>query len=312
MWKYRARLHRPDEGGEGGGAEGGAPAPSPAPAPAPSPAPAPAPSPAPEGGEGTWRADWREHLAGGDDAALKQLQRYASPNDVWKKAKSLESRVSAGELRAVLPKNASAEQLTEWRKQNGIPEKADGYDLGAASGKFSDETKSFLDKALPVLHNAHLNTDQTKAVLKFLNDNVLDTKASRAQADRDAEEAGNEELRGEWGAEFKRNISIIHAVLDKSADPKFKDAVLNARDGETGKPLASDPRWLKMLLGIGLVDNPAGKLVPNAGGNPMKGVEERIAEIESKMGTKAYTNDEKMQAEYRELIDVRDKLKSRG
>jgi len=325
MWIHRTRrAHRPDEGaGEGASAGASAPAAAPAASPAPAPAsaasadppasssPAASPAPAPGGEGATWRPDWREQLAGSDEAALKQLQRYASPQEVWKKAKALETRLSSGELRAALPAKPTPEQLNDWRKANGVPEKADGYDLGAASAKFGDETKAFLDRALPVLHAANLSNDQARTVLKFLNDNALDANAARAQSDLQAQEAGEEELRAEWGAEFKRNIGLIHGFLDKGADAEFKEAILDARDGKTGKPLSSDPRWLRMLLNAALIDNPAGKLVPGGGANPMKGVEDRIAEIESKMGTKAYINDDKMQSEYRELIDARDKLRAR-
>lgn len=326
-WIHRARPRRPDDGGEAGGAAGAASAAGAAGAGSP---------PAGEAGKGAagdaaagagagagagkggaentpaaWPANWRETLAGDDEKTLKQLQRYASPAEVWKKAKGLEERVSSGELRTALSAKPTAEELTAWRKTNGVPEKADGYDLGPASSKFPEETKVFLDKVLPKLHDANLNNDQAKLVLKTLNDHVLDQRAVRAEADIAAQEAGEEELRSEWGNEFKRNISVIHNMLAGAVDGEFKDVVLHAR-GEDGVPLSSNPKWLKFLLNLGLIDNPAAKLVPNSGNDPMKGLNERIAEIEGKMHTKTYINDEKMQAEYRELIDTRDKLAARS
>lgn len=308
MWIHRARLLRPDEGGEGEGAESAPPEGAGA-------APAGA---SPEAGKAepeskaapAWREDWREALAGDDPAALKQLGRYSSPQEVWKKAKSLESKISAGELRAVLPKNATAEQITEWRKVNGIPEKPEGYDIGATA-KMDEATKGLLDKALPVAHALNLTQEQTKGVMKFLGDNARSVKEAQVERDLKAQEDGEEALRSEWGNEFKRNIGLIHNTLAAATSTEFKDKVLDARDAD-GKPLSSDPQWLKFLLHLSLVDNPAGKLVPGGGADAAKNVEERITEIEGKMGTKAYLNDDKMQAEYRELIDLRDKLKSRS
>src|SRR5260221_502615 len=75
-----------------------APAPAPA-APAPAaaaPAPAPAPASPPFAAapaqafneKGYWPDNWQARLAGDDEKALKQLGRYGSPEDIWKKARS--------------------------------------------------------------------------------------------------------------------------------------------------------------------------------------------------------------------------------
>lgn len=258
----------------------------------------------------TWPEDWRTQLAGGDEKAAKQLSRYASPQEVWKKARELEVKVSSGALRPLLGKDASAEEVSEYRKAWGIPEKPEGYDIGVTD-KMQPETKALLDKALPVAHSLNLTPDQTKGVMKFLNENAVGVKAQQIERDEKAREDGTELLRNEWGPEYKRNINLIHNVLDSSAAPGFKEVVLEAR-GPDGIPLASNPEWLRMLLRVGLKDNPAGLVVPNSGADPAKSVAEEMKVIEDKMGTKAYTNDEKMQARYRELVEIRDQLAKRA
>src|SRR5580765_7475618 len=84
------------------------------------------------GGEtkGYWPADWRKNIAGDDEKELAQASRYASPADIWKKARALEQRLSSGELRPVLTKDAKPEEITAYRKAHGIPEAPDKYDLG--------------------------------------------------------------------------------------------------------------------------------------------------------------------------------------
>src|SRR5260221_8933915 len=101
------------EGDRGGGA------PSPAPAPGPAPSPRRARGPAPAEPAGYWPADWRKNIAGEDEKEIAQIGRYASPADIWKKARALEQRMSSGELRPVLMKDAKPEELTAYRKAHG-------------------------------------------------------------------------------------------------------------------------------------------------------------------------------------------------
>ena len=83
----------------------------------------------------TWPDDWRGRLAGKDADALKRLNRFQSPEGVYKSWRSLEQRLSAGEIKSALPKDASDEQVAEWRKENGLPEKPDGYQLTRVIGR---------------------------------------------------------------------------------------------------------------------------------------------------------------------------------
>ena len=73
--------------------------------------------------------DWRTRLAGGDEKELKRLSRFASEADVYKAYRELEKKKSSGELKQALSKDATPEQIAEWRKENGIPETPDKYDL---------------------------------------------------------------------------------------------------------------------------------------------------------------------------------------
>jgi len=77
-------------------------------------------------------------------------------------------------------------------------------------------------------------------------------------------------------------------------------------------PVGSSPAALKLLLGLALMENPAGALVP-AGAGP-SGISDEIAQIEKFMNTNraAYNKDERMQARYRDLIDAREKVESRA
>lgn len=320
-------LRKPDDGGAGG-AEGGAsaPSPSPAPAPGPAPAPAPGPSPAPEpapapapkaDGEGagevkpSWRDDWRETMAKGDAKVLTRLQRYASPEALSDALIHAQNRISSGELKPVLKKDATPEQITEWRAANGIPDKPEGYDLGKGA-KVTPEAQVLLDRYLPIAHAANMTPDQVKANLGFIA--AMNKSDAVAQAERDVEleDAGEELLREEWGGEYKKNINFIHNLLNGAATPEFKDKLLGGRLAD-GTPIGSDPTALRFLMQLALVQNPTGTLVAGFNENPAEGVDAEISKIEKVMreDRAAYNKDTKMQERLRELYGARENLKKR-
>lgn len=301
MWKLKHVLRSPDDDGSGGPA-----APTPAPA-AASPA---APAPVDDSKPGYWAQDWRERLAGTDDKALAQLKRYASPEDVWKKARALEVERSSGRLKPVLEKDSTPEQLAEYRKAWGIPEAADKYDLTGVS--VDDADKPLLGKVFAELHGAHATTDQAKAVAKAWATVKSEALASQHAKDTETQKKTEDELRGEWGTEYRRNMSLVTQLLDGNGDQKTIDNFLRGRLAD-GTPIGSSATALKLLLGVALKSNPTGTVVPSGGGDPAASIESEIATIEKTMreNRKAYNNDEKMQERYRTLIDARETMRSR-
>ena len=251
-------------------------------------------------------------MAKGDAKVLTRLQRYASPEALSEALIAAQNRISSGDLKPVLKKDSTAEQIAEWRAANGIPEKPDGYDFGK-DVKIPPEGKAFLDKYLPVAHAANMTADQIKSNLSFIAEVNKAEKQQQQLRDVELEETGEEALRAEWGGEYKRNITFIHNLLDGAATPEFKDKLLGGRLAD-GTPIGSDPAALRFLMGLALVQNPTGTLVPGFNNNPAQGVAEEMAKIEKVMKTdrSTYDKDETMQARYRELIDASEKLKKRA
>lgn len=250
-------------------------------------------------------------MAKGDAKVLGRLQRYASPEALSDALIAAQNRISSGELKPVLGKNATPEQITEWRAANGIPESPDKYDLGKDL-KLSDQGKAFMERYLPIAHAANMTPEQVKANLGFIAEMNRADVEGRAARDVELEETGEESLRSEWGGEYKRNITFIHNLLDGAATPEFKDKLLGGRLAD-GTPIGSDPAALRFLMSLALVQNPTGTLVPGYNNNPTQGVDEEIAKIDKVMreDRTAYNKDEKMQARYRELLEAKEKLRPR-
>lgn len=314
MWKSK-RYFAPEgeEGGGGGPAVIDAPAADPAPAdPAPTaPAPAATATPATPEPAGDWNPKWRELMAGGDEKELKQLTRYASPLEVWKKARALEGRLSSGEVKPVLAKDATPEQIAEYRKAHGIPEAPDKYDIKGV--KIDDDDKPMIDKIVASMHGANATPEQVKAAISVLPEMKRQALEARAEADHNAASAAEEALRAEWGADFKRHMNLIGGVLDLTGSPNLKQQLIQGRLAD-GTPIGSSPEAMRFLLNLALIQNPAGVVVPSSGGDQMQGVADEIGKIEKVMkeNRPAYNKDEAMQARYRELLGVRETLKSRS
>ena len=269
---------------------------------------APAADTSAEDKPGYWPADWREKASKGDEKIAKRFSRYASPEAALEALVSAQNRISAGELKPVLGKNATPEQVAAWRAEVGIPESPDKYDVG----QLNDTQKEAFGILFKHAHETNQTPAQVKAVATAWAEIQQRAAEARFENDKAGEKLAEDALREEWGVEFRRNWNVIDNMLSTVADAKAKDLILESRAPD-GTKLGSKPEVIRALLSLALIQNPAGVVVPGSGDNPMKGVESRIAEIESMMRTnrKAY-NDPKISGpdgEYPKLLAAREKMK---
>ena len=262
-----------------------------------------------KGNENYWPADGRDTVSKGDAKILQRMGRYASPQAAMEALIAAQNRISAGELKPVLSKNATPEQLKEYREALGIPETPDKYDLGKDI-KIDGIDPALLGEVLKEAHESNQTPDQVKATLKAWTKISQSVQEQRYERDVNIQKTSEDALRAEWGPEYRRNINLIHGMLDATATPGMKEAVMNGRLAD-GTPIGSSPEALKFLVGLALIQNPAGVVVPGSEANPMQGVEDEITKIETNMrkDRAAYNKDEKLQARYRELLTAREKLK---
>ncbi len=293
---------------------------APADAPAPSAAPAQAPAPAAEpaapaadaaapSAEGYWPADWQKRLAGEDEKELKHLGKYASPEAVWKKARELEKRFSSGDIKTKLPDNAKPEEIAAWRKDNGIPEAPDKYDLKGI--EIQEASKPTVDAFLKAAHEANMTPDQAKAAIAFQVADAAARNTARAEQDNNQRIAALDTLNSEWGANFRQNVNMVEGFLENfPAD--VRDLLKGGRLAD-GTGIFNNPDVLRGFVAAALAVNPAATLVPSGGGDPAKGLDDSIAAAEKFMREhrSEYNKDEKKQAELRTMYDAREKLKSR-
>jgi hypothetical protein len=223
--------------------------------------------------------------------------------------------MSDGSVRvAKPPKNATPEQLTEWRASQGIPESPDKYDLKLPSGVvLGDGDQTYVDKILANLHGVDATGDIANAAVQTYLQIKEEQAAAVAAADQEHKAEVEDALREEWGSDYRGNKEAILAMLG-NAGSTIPEALLNARD-PTGRGLMNNADVLRWLAGhartLGFVP---GTIVP-AGGDLGESVETELEKIKSTMyladgqRNPAYWKNEKVQARYDKLLEAAARLK---
>lgn len=262
-----------------------------------------------------WPDDWRKRLAGDDDKALKRLERFADPSAVWKSFREAEGKLSSGKVQAVKPPaaDAPAEELAAWRKDNGIPEAPADYLKNLPDGLVIGKAdKPQMEQFAADMHARNASPEVVHAAIASYYAMRETAAAEAAGRDAQAMRTTEDELRADWGGDYRRNINAVVGWLD-TADADVKGALMNAR-GPDGTPVMSNAKVLRWLHAQAMDINPAATIVPGAGANAGKGIEDRISEIEKVMRTNnaAYVKDTKMQAELMDLYRARERMSQKA
>lgn len=268
-----------------------------------------------------WDADhWRGTWAGADDKKKAWAERRTDLKVALDSAYAADQRISelSAVAKGVLPKDATAEQITQYRKDNGIPEKPEDY-LTALPKELTltDEDKGIITPYLTLMQKHNLSPAVAKEFVEMRQAEQDRQVESRVQADEQLRVKTEDALRGDWGNNYRAEINNIHNLL-KGFPEDVSEAILQARTPD-GNALVGTPQVVKALAQLARMISPYSVPVGNDGGAlDQKGVDARITELESWMGapngSEKYNNywkNEKVQTEYRTLIDAREMLKKR-
>ena len=252
--------------------------------------------------KGAWPDDWQKRFAGDDEKELKQVARYPSPEAVWKKARALERRLSSGELKTALPKDPKPEELKQWRKDNGIPETADKYDIKGIEVPESD--REIVDGLLKQALEDNMTPAQARRMVASYYDVNKRNTEIRAEKDENERLSTLDVLAKEWGGKFSGYRARVENYLQMFPE-SVRDAMKSARL-PNGSALFNHPDVLRTIVSLSLKDIPEGVVVPAAGGDLGKSITDRYQEIQKVMNEDRprYNKDVNMQSEFSGLIDA--------
>lgn len=266
-----------------------------------------------------WGDDWRVRLAAGStdsEKDLAQLQRYESPEGIWKKTRELERRFSSGEVRTALKKDATSQEIQAWRKENGIVEKPEDYKINLPAGKQAPaEDDPFLKAFLQSAHNGNFTQAQVDQAINAFYAEVERQAQVTTEAEGKATAACEDALRKDWGTDYRVNKAIAENLLE-TAPAGFKDRFMNGFLADH-TPIKASPEAWKWLTQMGREINPAATVVTAAGGDVGKSIGDELASLKKLMANKQSEywkgpKAEENQARYRDLLTANEKLKARG
>ncbi len=248
-------------------------------------------------------------LAGDDKAALAQLERFTDPAAIWKQNKELQTKLSSGKVKFDLPDNATPEQIAQHRKDNGIPETPEGYEIKMDNGIVpSDADKPLISAYLKSAHAAGRTPAEVNRNLSDYFAIQQQALADQAKADVGFHDDSVAALTEEWGGQeqFTRNTTIIGNLM--ALAPQELHVPLLAARTPDGRRLGDLPLMNKFLHDLGRRINPAATLMPNSS-NPTAAMGARKTEIEGMMyingqQNPGYWKNEAIQKEYRDILDA--------
>ena len=259
---------------------------------------------------GDWPSDWRNKLAGDDADTLKQLGNFKSPADLHRSYRALQQKLSSGEYKkpVELPENATAEQLTAYRKEMGVPETAEGYSLDFGDGLVvGEEDKPIVMDILKDVHAAHVPDKYAKPILSAYFKRLEAERAAQIDADQQTWQETEDALRGEYGNEYRVHKNALSNYL-KTLPEEFQENLIGARLAD-GRKLLGTVDGIKLVMSLAKEANPVMTVV-KGGGDPAQSIEDELKSLG--VGTDAYWADPAKQKRAGELYVARDRLKAKA
>jgi hypothetical protein len=212
------------------------------------------------------------------ESLMGQLKRLKTPEDAAASWVMLNEKVRSGDHKR-LSEEASPEEAAAWRKENGIPEAPEKYDIPAIPGHvWSDADNPTLATFKATAHAVDLNQSQVNKLTEWWvaqqRESEAEYDAKLKQLDRQDKEACHDAIRAEMGiSEFKPSMAIMKRFIED--EEVFGDGaaekIISARyfDEETGmwRRLTSLPEIARGLIGLATERYGEGAMV-SADGRP--------------------------------------------
>lgn len=247
--------------------------------------------------------DWRADIAGDDDKFKSTLDRYADPQSFGNAHREAVQKIRSGEMRAELPEDADEDAIKEFRRNNNIPLEAAGYLENLPEGLVVGENdKEIMGDFMETLHGVNADPKVAHAAIDWYN--KFEEAQQDMKADMDAEHTkeSTDKLREDWGPDYRANMNLINSALSTFFGESASEQLINGRYLD-GRGFFNDPEVMTGFAQMARMVNDIAPLVAQDA-DKMQSITDEIAEIQSKMGTKEYKDDEKMQARYRYLVDI--------
>jgi hypothetical protein len=234
----------------------------------------------------------------------------SSPADVMKAYRELVKKQGAG--KPTLPENPTPEQVSEYRKANGIPESHDKYDLTLSDGLVVGEAdRPVVDGFLKDMHASNAPPELVKKALGFYYKEQQRQIEEAATGDATRRAEATQVLQQEWGGEFKSNVDAAKNLLVSQFGEDTANSLYFARMPD-GSVFGNNPTVLKGLVALAKEVNPAHTLVPS-GGNQVAAIGDEISKYQNMLrdNPQEYYRDPKHAERFAKLLNAQTSLTAR-
>lgn len=283
--------------------------------------------------EGYWPKDWREkvaeHIAAGDkktyDKELRRLQRITDPAGVYGNYRELDNRLNGGGLIKIPGKDAKPEEIAEYHKSLGVPEKPEGYleQIELQNGAVIGEAdKPMVDAVLSAIHQAGAPPAVASAMLNWYYAEQEKQAAELDEFDDAFKRESQAALKEEWGPAYQRHMNAIEPLFataeggtDLDNSESLFARLLGGRMSDNSV-IGNDPAMLRWLASLSMEINPAMTVVEDGdqSGKTIAGELEEIRKLQQSNNPadkKKYWSDA-VQARELELIAAQQKLQAKA
>lgn len=239
-----------------------------------------------------WREDYATKAATVDGKVneevqskiLARLKRFPSAKEALDWGFSADKKIADGSYRKPLGDKATAEEIAEYRKSNGIPETPDKYLDSLPDGLVvGDEDKPFIEKFTKAFHDKNADPAVVHAAIATYYKVLDEQEGQRQEANTAAKTLTEDALRTEWGADFRANTNLINAFIGSM--PEELQAELFQSAKPDGTQIMNNPEMLKWFAQQARELNYTGAVLPS-GQALAKGLETEIHELTAASGDK--------------------------
>ena len=214
---------------------------------------------------------------------MKTFERYSTAKDAGKAYKEAVAKIRSGELAKPLPKDATPEQVAEWRKGNGIPEKPEGYFEKLPNGRvIGEQDAPLFNEVATKLHGHNVSPAVMHDLVEWYYGREDNESAALSQAEKQHESESQKALREAWGPDFAANESHLNnyiAGLDEGLQKAFSEGF-----GGDGRRLMHNPAFKQWLSNIAREFNPVGFIAPGGNESALANLDQEIAKYQKMAG----------------------------
>ena len=234
--------------------------------------------PKPNGGAspetGDTPANWRDSI---EDADLrKHAERFNTPTELAQAHIDLRKQLSS---KLEVPKEDSSDEVkANFRKQLGVPETSEAYEMPEGLIEEGDDAATALvDMFRPIAHEANLSNDGFAKMVQQMNEAIEQGENNVISEIVKGRESGEHQLKTDWGPDYDGNVELSQrAVRDlggEGVSTLCNDTIL-----KDGSKLGDHPDMVRFFAKLGRQMNEDGNLLP-VDGDAAKSMQEKIASL---------------------------------